>query len=144
MGLGFVEDKQICRYFEELIRREGIDVETNLNLFSILFDEEILSFMLQLFLHHLIGFFEILIKELFLLGFEDGLQDLIDLLEVPHLDHPVSLIDHQKFKMLEFDHFLPQQFVQPTRSTDYDLGFSLPEDSQLLLFRHPTDNAGDF
>lgn len=38
---------------------------------------------------------EILLEELSLLGNEDTLQDLIDLSEVPHLNHAICLVYHQ-------------------------------------------------
>lgn len=37
-----------------------------------------------------------------------------------------------------------QELVETTGSADYDLGFSLLEDSELLVFGHTSDYAGHF
>lgn len=99
--------------------------------------------MLSLLIHHLVYLVKVLLEKLLLFGFENSLQNLIYFLEVTHLDHSICLVNYQIFQMFKIYYFLPQEFVQSTRSSDDDLRFPLPEDPQLLFLRHSSYYACD-
>jgi hypothetical protein len=94
--------------------------------------------------NHLIDFLKIILIELLLCWLENVLQNFVNFSKMTHLNHPIGLVNHQILQIAKIKHFLAQQLVQPTRSSNHNLWLSALQYSQLLLFGHSSNNAGDF
>ena len=62
---------------------------------------------------------------------------------MPHLDHPISLVNDQIFEMVELKRLLVQQLMQSAWCSDDDLRSMLGQDPQLLFFGDSSNNASD-
>jgi len=91
-------------YLEECFCGDGVEVEVEFDLFAALLDKVLNRFLLCLFVELAGDLLEVFVVELLSFGLEYLLQDLIYLLEVAHLHHPVCLVDHQVLEMLEAEH----------------------------------------
>lgn len=59
-------------------------------------------------------------------------------------DHSISLVKDQVLKILKVEDLVLEEFVNTTRSTDNNMRAPLPDNSELPLFRHTTDNRYDW
>lgn len=131
-------------HFEKLLRCKSIDVETEFDLLAVLPNVELVQFLRRLLVEFPVNLIEILIEELLLFGDEYFLKNLVDLLEMTHFYHAISLINHQVFEGLKINNLIFKQLMQSPGRSDDNLGLSLSDDPQLLLFRHSSDDAGQF
>lgn len=119
--------EEVCRELEDLISRNGCNTKMQLPLFTIfLYVEILLGCVLQ---QLLVNFLEILLIGLLFLGNEYLFENLVNFLEVPHLNHTISLIDNQVLQITKLQHVIIQELMQSTRRTDNYLRLMLPEDS---------------
>lgn len=77
---------------------------------------------------------EIFFVELLKFGPEYFGEDMIDLGEVAELNHTIGLIDDEIFEVFEVEYLIFEEFVDSARCTDYYVGFTLADDSELFLF----------
>lgn len=119
--------EEVCRELEDLISRNGCNTKMQLPLFTIfLYVEILLGRVLQ---QLLVNFLEILLIGLLFLGNEYLFENFVNFLEVPHLNHTISLIDNQILQITKLQHVVIQELMQSTRCTDNYLRLMLPEDS---------------
>lgn len=124
LQLSIRKGEHIGRNLKQLFSGDRIHVEIYFDLLPVFDHIELFIFFAVSLVDHLVDLLEIVLVVLLLCGFEDVLENFVDLFEMTHLDHPIGLIDDQILQIGKTKHLLAQQFMQPTGSTDHNLWFS--------------------
>ena len=141
------ESKKFHWDFEKFISFNWMQVEIDSDFFAALFNKEtafIFLFNLVFFCDWFCNLVEIFFVKLLKFGSEYFSENLINFYEMAQFDHSIGFIENEIFQVLKVKYFILQELMNSTWSTDYNVGFSLANDSELFQFWHTTDNRDDW
>jgi hypothetical protein len=128
-------------------------IEVDLNLFAIMLEiKPIFLFVFGEFLVIIDPFpisdgrcnlMKILLIELLDFGSEYFGEYLIDLIIMSEFDHPIGLINNKILEEIKIKDSILQKLMYSARRPNNNMRLSLPDDSQLPMFRHATNNRKD-